>query len=82
MIKSTNSFTNIDNLGRIVIPKHLRKAYELESGCAIEFLSQDDTIVLRKYQPGCTFCGNISELTYLEDKCICSQCIEKLTKKD
>ncbi len=79
MKRATNSFANVDNLGRIVIPKHLRTAFNLESGCALELFTEADTIVIRKYQPGCIFCGNISELHNYENKSVCSECIEKLS---
>ena len=81
MKKTTNSFANVDNLGRIVIPKHLRTAYDLESGSALELFTEGNTIVMRKYQPGCIFCGNISDLHRFNGKNVCSDCINELKTK-
>ena len=81
MKNATNFFATVDNLGRIVIPKPLRKSYELESGTSIELFPTEDTIVIRKYTPGCTFCNSISNLISHEGKLICEDCIEELENK-
>ena len=81
MKNATNFFATVDNLGRIVIPKPLRKSYELESGTSIELFPTDDTIVIRKYTPGCTFCNSITNLINYEGKLICKDCIKELEGK-
>lgn len=81
MKKSTNSFANVDSLGRIVIPKHLRVAFGLESGTTLELFTEGETIVMRRYQPGCIFCGSISNLVTKNDKLVCRDCINELQDK-
>ena len=41
----------IDKLGRIVIPKEIRKKYNIKDGDVIEFGCQGGEITLRKYYP-------------------------------
>lgn len=56
----TSSLTNteVDELGRIVIPIELRRTLEINSGEPLEIFVDKDMIILRKYQPFCVFCGN------------------------
>ena len=42
---------SIDKLGRIVIPKEIRKKYNLKDGDVIEIGCQGGEITLRKYYP-------------------------------
>lgn len=39
---------NIDELGRIVIPKEIRKALELQEGSLVEIFATRDGIFIRK----------------------------------
>lgn len=72
---------NIDNLGRIVIPALMRKAYKLEKNDEIELIMDDDGILLRKYQPGCIFCGTIRDVAMFKGRLICKDCIEEMKKE-
>lgn len=47
-----NTIKKIDDIGRIAIPKDLRRALRWMGGDEIEIISNpDDSITLRKYQP-------------------------------
>lgn len=49
-MKATGMTRRIDDLGRIVIPKEIRKQLKIQEGQSIEiFLNEDKDIVLRKY---------------------------------
>ena len=49
-MKATGMTRRIDDLGRIVIPKEIRKQLRIQEGQSIEiFLNEDKDIVLRKY---------------------------------
>lgn len=51
-MKATGIVRKVDELGRIVIPKELRKVYGMPEGTPIEIFTDDGTIVLRKYESG------------------------------
>lgn len=55
-MKSTGIVRKIDELGRVVIPKELRKVLSIEEKDGLEIFTESDKIILRKYVPGCTFC--------------------------
>lgn len=50
-MKSTGIVRRIDDLGRVVLPKELRRSMELPEGTPMEIYVDGDRIVLRKYQP-------------------------------
>ena len=80
-MKSTGVVRRIDELGRIVVPKEIRKKMYIESGDPLEIFVDGDHIILTKYQPSCIFCGNPDGVVPFEEKLICSKCIEKLQNK-
>ena len=49
MLKSTGIVRKIDDLGRIVIPKEIRKVLKIGSGDDLEIYIENDLIVLKKY---------------------------------
>ncbi|PES30615.1 AbrB/MazE/SpoVT family DNA-binding domain-containing protein [Bacillus cereus] len=61
-MKTTSIVRKIDNLGRIVIPKETRNTLQVDTGDALEFFVEEDTIILQKYTPHdtCTITGEIS----------------------
>ena len=46
----------VDNLGRIVIPKELRKKYGLFEGASIEFIDGGDGVTVRASANFCCVC--------------------------
>ena len=78
-MKSTGIIRNVDELGRIVIPKELRKKFNIEIKDPIEIFVDGSTIVLKKYVPNCIFCGGSKELASYKDKLICSNCSKKIS---
>ena len=57
-MKSTGVVRRIDELGRIVLPIEIRKTLALSSKDTVEIFVNGDTIVLKKYEPSCIFCGS------------------------
>ena len=79
-MKPAGCLCKIDTLGRIVIPANVRKKYELSSGDSIEIFTQEDGIVLKKYNPACIFCGGMEEITNFNGKVICKKCVKRLAE--
>ena len=77
-MKSTGVVRRVDELGRIVLPKELRTILGIDVKDAIEIFTDDDKIILQKYQPACTFCNNANDIIYFSGKRVCAECIEKL----
>lgn len=77
-MKSTGVVRKVDELGRIVLPIEIRKTLDIQQKDAIEIFTDEDRIVLQKYQPACIFCNDIDDVVYFNGKRICRQCVEKL----
>ena len=50
-MKTTGVIRRIDELGRIVIPKEIRKNLRIKNGESLEIFVENDDIVLKKYSP-------------------------------
>jgi len=68
----------IDELGRVVIPKEMRNALEINAKDEVEIVINGDTITLHKVNKQCAFCGAASTLHEFNKKCICNDCINKI----
>ncbi len=77
-MKSTGIVRSIDELGRIVLPMELRKTMNINSKDKIEIYVDGDSIVLRKHQVVCTFCGSSEDVVDFKEHCICKKCIAEL----
>ena len=78
-MKATGIVRNIDELGRLVIPKELRKKLDMPVGSAIEISADGNRIILSRYYTGCHFCGSTDALIEHKDKKVCRACIEELS---
>lgn len=71
MEKITGISRKVDELGRVVIPKELRKNLGIEEGDLIEISLKGHDVILRKAnQKCCTACGQVVDL---KDK-FCRNC--------
>lgn len=79
-MKSTGIVRKVDELGRVVIPKELRKVFNITEKDPLEIYTDQDNIILRKYESacGCVFCGNANKVTQYKGKNVCSECVAAL----
>ena len=78
-MKSTGIVRKVDELGRVVIPIEIRNKFDIAEKYTIEIYVDGSTIILKKYEPNCVFCGNTKSLISYKDKLVCSKCAEKLS---
>ncbi|MCG8483968.1 MAG: AbrB/MazE/SpoVT family DNA-binding domain-containing protein [Clostridia bacterium] len=77
-MKATGIIRKVDQLGRIVVPKELRRLLHIDVNEPVEIFVDEDTIYLRKYNPACIFCGQAKNLARYKDKLVCKECLEKI----
>lgn len=81
-MKATGIVRKIDDLGRIVIPMELRRRYDIAEGDPLEIFTDEENIVLRKYNPqvSCVFCeeDNPGELLKFKEKIVCRKCVSNI----
>ena len=77
-MKSTGIIRKIDELGRFVIPMEMRNKLDISNSDSLEIYVEGTSIILKKYQPDCVFCGNSKNVTQYKDKNVCEKCVNEL----
>ena len=80
-MKATGIVRKVDELGRIVLPMELRRTMNIIEKDPIEVYVDSDTIILKKYEPSCIFCGEAKNVTEYKGKNICDDCMRELKSK-
>ena len=81
-MKSTGIVRKVDELGRIVLPIELRRTLDIVEKDALEIYVDGSSIILKKYQPSCIFCGDAKDIIHYKDKNICSACLQQLQSQN
>ena len=83
-MKATGIVRRVDELGRIVIPKELRRTLNIQESDPIEIFVDGDRIILRKYHPdgSCSLCGEFAD-RYAEfgHHRVCPGCAGKIVER-
>lgn len=77
-MKSTGIVRKVDELGRVVLPIELRRTLDIAEKDALEIYVDGATIILKKYEPACIFCGNAKNIVSYKGKNICPDCLKEL----
>ena len=77
-MKSTGIVRNVDELGRIVIPKEMRRKMDISSNDPVEIFVEGDRIILTKYYSSCTFCGSNLGISEFKGKRLCVDCLRQI----
>lgn len=72
--QATGIGRKVDDLGRIVLPVELRRAFDIREGDLLDVATDDQRIVLTKRQETCTFCNSLDDLKTFRDRRICETC--------
>ncbi len=82
-MKSTGIVRKVDELGRLTIPKEIRKQLNIKDNVdSFEMFTEGNTLILRKYAPACIFCNSFEEdMVSLKGMNVCSACIAQLNAK-
>ncbi len=79
-MRATGYVRKLDSLGRIVLPKSLRKELNINEGDDIEMYVDDDgNVVLDKYVPRCVFCDLAKDdVISFKGKTVCKDCLKDM----
>lgn len=79
-MKSTGIIRRMDELGRVVIPIEIRNQFDIAEKDPMEIYVDGSSIVLKKFEPNCIFCGNTKNLVEYKNKLICEKCSKKISE--
>jgi len=77
-MKATGIVRKVDELGRLVLPIEMRRTLGLNEKDPVEIFVEGESIVLRKYQATCVFCGSSDAGLEFKGKHICGDCLKKI----
>lgn len=77
-MKSTGIVRKVDELGRIVLPIELRRTLNIDEKDSLEIYVDGASVILRKYEPSCIFCGDAGDVTTFRGKNVCQNCLREL----
>ena len=77
-MKATGIIRRVDELGRVVIPIEIRNQFNIVEKDPIEIYVDDSSIILKKYEPNCVFCGNTNDLIEYKGKLVCEKWSKEL----
>lgn len=76
-MKTSGIVRKIDPLGRVVIPKELRKIKGISSQDEMEIFVEEDRLILKKKEERCIFCRKVEDdMIQFKGKYICKSCKE------
>ena len=79
-MKTTGIVRPVDSLGRIVLPVELRRTLDITPEDSVEIFTNGQSIVLKKFQPSCVFCGEAENVEMVKGKYVCRNCLNELKK--
>lgn len=79
---ATGIVRRIDDLGRVVVPKEVRRELGIKEGDALELFRDGKSIIFKKYFPSCFFCEEVDGEYMIGNKPICEKCLAELKKKE
>lgn len=61
-MKATGIVRRVDDLGRIVIPKEIRRKLRITEGAPMELFTEDNKVIFQKYIPAPDFKQSVDDL--------------------
>ena len=80
IMKTTGIVRKLDELGRVVLPVELRRTLDISEKDALEIFVDGASIILKKYEPSCIFCGDAKDVEVYKGKNICPNCMKELKR--
>jgi transcriptional pleiotropic regulator of transition state genes len=77
-LKATGIVRKVDELGRIVLPIELRRTLGIDVKDPLEIFIDGEHVILKRYEPACTFCSNAGNIKHFQGKNVCTECIDKI----
>lgn len=78
-MKSTGIVRRMDELGRVVIPIELRNKLKIVEKDPMEIFVDGYSIVLKKFEENCVFCGSTKNVIDYKGKLVCEKCMKNIS---
>ena len=81
-MRTVGIIRKVDELGRVVLPVEMRRTLGIEERDPLEITLEGETVLLRKVQNLCVFCGGEKDLLEHNGKYVCSDCRKEIINLD
>lgn len=71
----------VDKLGRVVIPKNIRKRLHIDLGDSLIVSISGDKIIMQLSENKCTICNSKTKLVEFNGSYICKNCIDNINNQ-
>ena len=79
-MQSTGIVRKLDSLGRITLPMELRKSFDIGEREPLEIFTEEDKIIIQKYNPSDIFTGQCEDLIEYRGKKVSRDSIRELAR--
>ena len=79
-MKFTGIVRKVDELGRVVLPVELRRSLNIDVRDSLEIFVDEESIILKKYQPTDIFTGTTENLIDYKGKKVSVESIREMAK--
>ena len=79
-MQSTGIVRRLDSLGRITLPMELRKSFDIGDREPLEIFTEEDRIIIKKYNPSDVFTGKCEDLIEYNGKKVSRDSIRELCR--
>ena len=80
-MKATGVIRRLDELGRIVLPRELRRTLSIDKRDPLEVFIRGDRIIIKKYAPLCIFTDESYDLIDYKGRKVSKQAIKDMAIK-
>ena len=80
VMQSTGIVRKLDSLGRITLPMELRKSFDIGEREPLEIFTEEDKIIIKKYNPSDIFTGQCEDLIEYRGKKVSRDSIRELAR--
>lgn len=71
---------SLDPMGRVVIPKEMRKLLNVMDGDKVRIIKKNNSVVIKRVADSCLVCGNEQDLIEYKDACLCRNCVKEMDR--
>ena len=79
-MKATGIVRKVDELGRMVLPREIRRTMHIDVRDPVEIYVEGNSIILRKYEQECIFCGGTNNVSSFKGRNVCENCLKELAQ--
>ena len=71
---------SLDPMGRVVIPKEMRKLLNVMDGDKVRIIKKNNSVIIKRVAGSCLVCGSEQDLIEYKDAWLCRNCVKEMDR--